>query len=156
MFLLKKILIGQKTVKIAVFCWQFFKPWKSSPKNIICSKASTLPFWRVQLRHMDREKMHTNLPYPNIFTRKKIIHFFGFRNFFLKIKFSFFPVSFLKSLQNWWFSKKSFLLHETSIETWFKYQVKNRKKMYVCRIFLKKSLVGYICMIITGWTMKKS
>ena len=150
MFLLKKILIGQKTVKITAFYWQFFKPWKSSPKNIICSKASTLRFWRVKLHHMDREKMLTNLPYLNIFTRKKIIQFFGFGNFFLKIKFSFFPVSSLKSLQNKWFSKKSFLLHKTSIETWFKYQVTNTKKMYVCRIFFKKSLVRYICMIITG------
>ena len=28
--------------------------------------------------------------------------------------------------------------------------------MYACRIFFKKSLVGYICMIITRRTIKKS
>ena len=84
--------------------------------------------------------MHINLPYPNIFTRKKIYIciFLFLEMFFQKINFSTcFPVSVLKRLQNWWFSKKSFLIHETSTETWFKCQVTDRKKCMFVRFFQK-------------------
>ena len=83
-----------------------------------------------------------NLPYRNIFTRKKNYTFFSFLGIFSqKINFpTLFPVSVLKRLQNGWFSKKkkkSFLHHETSIETWFKYQMTDRKKCIFVGFFLK-------------------
>ena len=86
-YVLAKIILdrSKKRWKLPFFVDNFLKPWKSSPKNIICNKACKLPFCRVKLHHMDRKKMDVNLPYPNIFTRKKnYTFFFCFWEFFLK------------------------------------------------------------------------
>ena len=102
-YVLAKIILdrSKKRWKLPFFVDNFLKPWKSSPKNIICNKACTLPFCRVKLHHMDRRNV--NLPYPNIFTRKtNYTFFFVFGNFFSKNQFFdiFTSFSFKKTSKN--------------------------------------------------------
>ena len=113
---------------------------KIQPKNIICSKASKLPFRRVKLHHMDREKMHINLPYLNIFTRKKnYTFFFVFVIFFLKNQFFdiFSSFGFRKDFKTGG-SKKS---HSDSIKLVQKPDSNFFQKI-LCRIYLHNYLMN--------------
>ena len=135
MFLLKKFLLVQKNSENCHFLSTIFLSHENLVQKILfVVKPASYLFGGLNYITW-AGKMHKNLPYPNIFTRKKIIHFLVFENFISKNQFFniFLSFSFKKT------SKKSFLLLETSVETWFKCQVTGRKKCMFVR-FSSKNL----------------
>ena len=89
MFLLKKFFIGQKKKKNGENC-RFLLTIFLSHENLVqkilfAVKPASCLFGG--LTSHGQEKMHINLPYPNIFTRKKNDSFFVLGNFFSKNQF---------------------------------------------------------------------